>query len=256
VGIYSSSSSTATMLMFKASRKQRAFALVNATRGKCALTCAWTLFGVASPASQNLRPSAKNACAAARASSGVTEINSAASSCKPCSWARARSPAYWIKSLPWIFLIHLAMEPLGDWVVSLTSSSSIAPSVCWRYCWTAPRCLHVLWLKYPLQVHLITVPFANTWYHCSGAVSDSTSNRCGAGPCWTRIRPVLLRRDFLAQAEELAQTDRGVHGHIGRQLLDMLGKAVVEDPLVAIHLRIRQLHMPRLHNRMEQAEGN
>src|SRR5262245_33113533 len=85
VGIYSSSSSTATMLMFNASRKQRAFALVNATRGKCARTRSCTFIGVASPASQNLRPSAKNACAAARASSGVTEMNSAASSCKPCS---------------------------------------------------------------------------------------------------------------------------------------------------------------------------
>src|SRR5262245_26291102 len=64
VGIYSSSSSTATMLIFKASRKQRAFALVSATRGKCARTRSCTFIGVASPASQNLRPSAKNACAA------------------------------------------------------------------------------------------------------------------------------------------------------------------------------------------------
>src|SRR5712691_3743479 len=160
-GIYSSNSSTATMVMFKASRKQRALALVSATRGKCARTCWCTFVGVASPASQNLRPSAKNACAAASASSGVTEINSALSSCKPWSWAMARSPAYWIKSRPWIFVIHRERSG-GPWRGPPVSSGSMPPSVCWIDCWTASRCVHARCVRYPLQEHFITVPLANT----------------------------------------------------------------------------------------------
>src|SRR6266540_4472546 len=60
-GSYVSISSTEHTEMFRASRKQRAFARVNAIRGKCALTLGLTLEGVESAHSLKIFPSLNSA---------------------------------------------------------------------------------------------------------------------------------------------------------------------------------------------------
>ena len=123
------------MPIFRASRSVRAFARVSATRAKCDRTWGCTLPGVASPASQNVRPSVKRAQAQASARSPVTETKVAPSSRSPWSWARASRPSYRMNAFPWMCVSHLLRRSVSGWGVSggASSSASRPPAVCWIY---------------------------------------------------------------------------------------------------------------------------
>src|SRR6266571_247809 len=59
---------------------------------------------------------------------------------------------------------------------------------------------------------------------------------------------------LLAELKKPSQPDSCPHGRVRGELFDMLGEAVVQYPFVAVDPFRWKLHVPGLHNRVEELE--